>query len=170
MGISLSTYKKQALERLIKEAVNEIFDSTPFKLNFDIQKSEEGYSTEVFQDPLSNNIRVIFHSMSPEYYELDFTFNGNSFDSPEVGYSLKQYSELLNTVAAATSQFLEQIKPKGIKFEGVEAFEKVFTKPTKLGQKNRIYDQFISQLKNDTEYSIDRQRDGSFNLIRKIEI
>ena len=167
MGVSLSTYKKQALERLVKEAVNEIFDSAPFRTSFSIKKSEEGYSTDSFEDPAGNTIRVIFHSVSPEYYELDFTFNGNSFGKLETRYSLKQYSELLNTVAAATSQFLDEVKPKGLKFEGVEAFEKIYLGPEKEGQKNRVYDQFITQLKKDGSYAIDRQRDGMFNLIRK---
>ena len=167
MGVSLSTYKKQALERLVKEAVNEIFDSAPFRRSFSIQKSEEGFSTDSFEDPAGNTIRVIFHSISPGYYELDFTFNGSSFGKFETKYSLKQYSELLNTVAAATSQFLDEVGPKGLKFEGVEAFEKIYLKPEKEGQKSRVYDQFITQLKKDNSYAIDRQRDGMFNLIRK---
>ena len=167
MGISLSTYKRQALERLVKEAVNEIFDSAPFRTSFGIKKSEEGYSTEPFEDPAGNTIKVIFHSVSPEYYELDFTFNGSSFGKLETKYSLKQYSELLNTVAAATSQFLDEVSPKGIKFEGVESFEKIYLRPDKQGQKSRIYDQFITQLKKDDSYAIDRQKDGMFNLIRK---
>jgi len=167
MGISLSIYKRQALEKLVKEAVNEIFDSAPFRTSFNIKNSEEGYSTESFEDPAGNIVRVIFHSISPEYYELDFTFNGSSFGKLETEYSLKQYSELLNTVAAATSQFLDEVSPKGIKFEGVEAFEKVYLKPGKEGQKSRVYNQFITQLEGDDSYAIDRREDGMFNLIRK---
>jgi hypothetical protein len=167
MGISLNTYKEQALQRLIKEAMNEIFDSAPFKADFNIERSQEGYSTERFEDPAGNTIRIIFHSISGEYFELDFTFNGSSFGRFETNYSIKQYSQLLKTVAAAVSQFLKEVRPKAIKFEGVEAFKKIALRTSKEGQKSRVYDQFITQLKNDTEYSIDRQEDGAFNLIKK---
>jgi hypothetical protein len=167
MGITLSTYKVQARKRLMESSLWEIFDSPPFRSNFVFKQSAEGYSTEPFEDGLGNTIRVIFHSIAPNIYELDFTFNGDSYANPEVDYTNKEYSMLLNTVAKATSQFLLEFQPRAFKFDGADAFEKILSKPQAQGQKNRIYDLFISQLKNDTGYSLDRKADGAFNLIKK---
>lgn len=167
MGITLSTYKVQARKRLVESSLAELFDSPSFHSNFIIQKSTEGYATQSFKDTSGNAIRVIFHSIASNVYELDFTFNGDSFSNPTIDYTNKEYSQLLNTIAEATSQFLAEVQPRALKFDGADAFNKVLSNPKAQGQKNRIYDQFVSQLKNDTGYAIDRQPEGAFNLIKK---
>ena len=167
MGISLQTYKTQALKRLVKEVLYEIFDSTPLQTTFTISSSEEGYSTENFKDEKDNLIRVIFHSSGKEMYELDFTVNGNSFSNPELEYTPKQYSKLLHTVAKAVSQFLYQINPKGLQIDGADSFSKILKRKEADGQKNFIYDYFISKIENDKDYKIDRLAGGNFNLIKK---
>jgi hypothetical protein len=167
MGISLETYKTQALKRLVKEVLYEIFDSTPLKDTFILSPSDEGYSTESFKDGEGNLIRVIFYNMGNEMYELDFTVNGNSFSNPEIKYSVKQYSQLLYTVAKAVSQFLYQIRPKGLQIDGADSFSKILKRKEADGQKNFIYDYFISKIENDQDYKIDRLAGGNFNLIKK---
>jgi predicted PolB exonuclease-like 3'-5' exonuclease len=167
MGISLQTYKTQTLKRLITEVLYEIFDSTPLQTIFTIILSEEGYSTENFKDEEDNLIRVIFHNIGNEMYELDFTVNGSSFSNPELKYTTKQYSKLLHTVAKAVSQFLHQINPKGLQIDGADSFSKILKRKEADGQKNFIYDYFILKIENDEDYKIDRLAGGNFNLIRK---
>jgi len=167
MGISLETYKSQALKRIIKEVLYEIFDSTPLQNTFTLSPSDEGYSTESFEDEEGNLIRVIFHSIGSEMYELDFTVNGNSFTNPELKYTPKQYSKLLHTVAKAVSQFLYQVSPKGLQIDGADSFSKILKRKEADGQKNFIYDYFISKVENDQEYKIERLARGNFNLIKK---
>lgn len=167
MGISLQTYKTQALKRLVTEVLYEVFESDPFKVSFNISPSEEGYSTETFEDSDSNSIRVIFHNAGNQMYELDFTLNGNSFSNPNINYTVRQYSRLLSTVAKAVSQFLGQIKPQGLQIDGADSFAKILSRANVKGQKNFIYDYFLSKIENDTDYKIDRLEGGNFNLIRK---
>ena len=125
MGISLQTYKTQSLKRLITEVLYEIFDSEAFKSSFTITPSNEGYSSESFEDEEGNSIRVIFHSSGKEMYELDFTVNGSSFSNPDIQYTVKQYSRLLHTVAQAVSQFLKQNHPRGLQVDGADSFTKI---------------------------------------------
>jgi hypothetical protein len=167
MGSSLKTYKSQALKRIIKEVIYEVFDSSPLQTTFTITPSEDGYSTENFEDEEGNLIRVIFHDIGNEMYELDFTVNGNSFVNPDINYNVKQYSKLLHTVAKATSQFLQQIEPKGLQIDGADSFTKILKRKEADGQKNFIYDYFISKIDNDHDYKIDRLQRGNFNLIKK---
>jgi hypothetical protein len=167
MGISLQTYKVQSIKRIIKEVLYEIFDSTPLQNTFIIMPSEEGYSTENFKDGQDNLIRVIFHNAGNEMYELDFTLNGDSFSNPELKYTVKQYSKLLHTVAKAVSQFLQQVNPKGLQIDGADSFTKILKRKEVEGQKNFIYDYFISKIENDQDYKIERLTGGNFNLIRK---
>jgi len=167
MGISLQTYKNQALKRLITETLYEIFDSEAFKFSFTITPSNEGYSSEVFKDEDGNFIRVIFHNLDKEMYELDFTVNGNSFSNPNIKYTVKQYSRLLHTVANAISQFLQQTQPRGLQVDGEDSFAKILKRINPQSQKNFIYDFFISKIKNDSDYKIERLAGGNFNLIKK---
>ena len=167
MGISLQTYKTQAINKIIKEVFYEIFDSIPLQNTFVISPSHEGYSTENLKDEKGNLIKVIFHSIGNEMYELDFTVNGNSFSNSDINYTVKQYSKLLHTVAKAVSQFLHQINPKGLQIDGADSFSKILRKEKAAGQKNFIYDYFISKIENDQDYKIERLAGGNFNLIRK---
>jgi hypothetical protein len=167
MGISLQTYKTQALKRLITETLYEVLDSEAFKTSFNLTLSDEGYTTEIFEDGEGNLIRVIFHSLGKEMYELDFTLNGSSFSNPDINYTIKQYSSLLYTVANAVSQFLQEIKPKGLKIDGEDSFAKILKRINPKSQKNLIYDYFLSKIRNDTGYKIERLEGGNFNLIRK---
>lgn len=167
MGISLSTYKTQALKRIINEVLYEVFETEPFKTAFIITPSDEGYSTETFKDNKGNLIKVIFHNLGKEMYELDFTVNGNSFSNPDINYTVKQYSSLLSTVAKAVSQFLEQIQPQGLQIDGADSFSKILKRSNIKGQKNFIYDYFLLKIENDIEYKIERLEGGNFNLIKK---
>ena len=133
MGISLSTYKTQALKRIVNDVLHEVLNSEAFKTSFTIISSDEGYSTESFEDNEENLIRVIFHNLGKEMYELDFTVNGSNFSNPNINYTIPQYSSLLYTVALAVSQFLKQIEPKGLRIDGEDSFAKILKRINSKG-------------------------------------
>ena len=132
MGASLKSYKNY-----IKEVLTEIFDSQPLKTSFEFNDYGDNISTEDFDDDQENRIRVIFHKMKHGYYELDFTVNYSSFTNTDLEYSIKEYSVLLNTVAQAVNQFLNEYKPFGLKMSGTENEAKIFKNIKFIGQKNR---------------------------------
>ena len=165
MGQSFKTYKDRIL---LSEMLDEIFDSEPFKNNFNFKDEENGdVKVESFKDPLSNKINIVFYNIKNNLYELDFGVNGNSFSNFNLEYSLKDYSLLLSTIAQAVSQFLERYKPKGLKIEGEDSFEKIIKNPDKDGQKNSIYKFFISQIEDKGDYMVDKSIPKGIALMRK---
>lgn len=165
MGQSFKTYKNKLL---LEDLFNEIFETSPFKLNFEFTLYSEGIKTE-FEDLKSNKIKIYFYYLNNDLYELDFTVKGTSFQSPDVNYSLKDYTSLLSTVAQATSQFLKEYKPLGLKIEGTNIFSKIERNPKFKGQKNRIYKYFISKIEDKGDYGVDKENEHSnvISLMRK---
>ena len=100
-------------------------------------------------------------------YELDYSINGSSFTNPDLDYTIKDYSILLNTVAKAIDQFLLKYNPLGLIIEGADYSGKLISNPKSLGQKNRIYSYFITQIKDNPNYIVDKTKSGTINLIRK---
>lgn len=191
MGVTLEVYKKR-IKRIIKEILeqnpnlNEIFDSPPFKTNFDFKENIDAFYTDEFLDPQQNKIKIYFYKYNNQVYLLDFTINGhkrqglyafiitlNAYKpcgkAPNINYSLKQYTALLSTVGKAMDQFIKDYKPKAIKIEGEDSSEKI--NRGKEGQKINIYDYFINTIDVTPDYLVgDRKPDGSFSLIRKPKI
>jgi len=162
MGASLKSYKNY-----IKEVLTEIFDSQPLKTSFEFNDYGDNISTEDFDDNQENRIRVIFHKMKHGYYELDFTVNYSSFTNTDLEYSIKEYSVLLNTVAQAVNQFLNEYKPFGLKMSGTENEAKIFKNIKFIGQKNRLYNYFISKLDDREDYMVERTPNGEINITKK---
>lgn len=162
MAGKLDSTKKVLLTNLLKEiTLQEIFDSKPFRTSFTIEPGFEAtYQTEVFKDPQGNNIEIFFIESGEDVFEIDFQVNRNSFKAANVTYSLKDYTSLLSTVAASISQFLYKYQPYGVVFRGADDFESVSKNPNKKGQKDRIYDFFITQLNDNENYKIGRYPDG----------
>ena len=162
MAGKLDTVKKVLLTSLLKEiTLQEIFNSNPFRTSFDIHPGTEAtYETESFKDLQGNLVDIHFLESGKNSFELDFQVNKNSFKAANVTYTLKDYAALLSTVAAAVTQFLREHKPYGITFKGVDDFESVKSKPNKQGQKDRIYNYFITQLGNNPDYIVGRYPDG----------
>jgi len=109
MGQSFKTYKDRIL---LSEMLDEIFDSEPFKNQFELS-GELGKDVIVneFKDLKGNIIDIYFNCINTKsyLYELDFMVNKSSFDNPNLEYSVKDYTQLLSTIAEATSQFLGYI-------------------------------------------------------------
>lgn len=170
MGITLELYK-QKIRELIKEVIEkenlkELFDSPPFKTNFDFKENSSEIYVDTFLDPQKNKIKIYFHKMSNNVYMLDFTVNGHSGKAPGINYSLKQYTILLSTIGKALSQFLLKYKPSALKIDGEDTIEKELK--GKKGQKINIYNIFINTIDDNPDYMVsDRKPDGSFNLSRK---
>ena len=168
MGVALDIYKRK-IKRILKEILNqnldlvEIFDSPPFKTNFEFEEDPEEIFTK-FEDLKNNKIRVIFHKMNNNVYMLDFTVNGTSYKDSKVNYSLKDYTTLLATVAQATSQFIDKYEPNALRIDGADSFEKELI--GKKGQKINIYDYFINNMKHKSDYSIQYKTNGNFDLIK----
>jgi hypothetical protein len=162
MAGKLNTVKSMLLVSLLKEiALDEIFDSKPFKTSFTIGPGFEAhYEVESFKDPQGNTIDIYFIESGDDTYELDFQLNGNSFKASDVEYTLKEYTSLLSTIALAVTHFLEKYQPYGVVFRGADDFELVSKNPNKRGQKDRIYDFFITQLGDNRNYKIGRYPDG----------
>ena len=138
MGVTLGIYKKR-IKRTIKEILeqdpnlNEIFDSSPFKTEFNFKENVDEIYDE-FLDPQQNKIKIFFYKGPHNTYMLDFTVNGHSGKAIDVEYSLKDYTSLLGNIAKATSQFLDKYKPKALKIDGEDTFEKEYK--GKKGQKS----------------------------------
>lgn len=162
MAGKLNTVKKTLLVNIIKEiTLSEIFDSKPFKTAFKIKPGyEAAYETENFKDLQGNTVDIFFLESGEDTYEVDFQINGNSFKASEVKYSLGEYTKLLATVAAAVTQFLDKYEPYGVVFRGADDFASVSKNPGKKGQKDRIYNYFITQLGDNENYKIGRYPDG----------
>lgn len=166
MGASLKSYKNY-IKGIIQEVLTEIFDSPPLKTTFKFTDDGNSIYTEDFNDDQGNIIRVYFHKMKHDYYELDFTLNGNSFSNPDINYNIKEYSILLNTIAQAVNQFLNRYKPFGLKMSGTENESKIFRNPKFKGQKNRLYNYFISKLDDREDYMVERKSNGEINITKK---
>jgi hypothetical protein len=166
MGASLNSYKKY-LKQLIKETIDEMFDSTAIKTSFNFIDGEDYIETEEFKDHKNNNIKILFYKLKNNIYELDYSVNDSSFTNPDLEYNIKDYSILLNTIAKAVDQFLIEYNPLGLIMEGVDYSGKLISNPKTLGQKSRIYDYFISQIKDNPNYMVDKSKSGIINLIRK---
>lgn len=171
MGMTLEIYKKR-LKNIIKEILEndpiltELFDTPPFKTDFDFKENSDEVYVDTFLDPQKNKIKIYFHKGNNNCYMLDFTMNGQSDKDDNVNYSLKDYAALIGTIAKATSKFLEKYKPNAIKIEGYDTFQK--QNIGKTGQKTNIYHYFADNLDLNSDYGIsDRKPDGSFNLSRK---
>jgi hypothetical protein len=162
MAGKLNTVKSTLIISILKEiTLKELFDSKPFKTSFKIGPGFEAhYEVESFKDPQENTVNIYFTESGEDMYEVDFQLNGNSFKASGVNYTLKDYTSLLSTIAAAVTQFLEKYEPYGVVLRGADDFESVSKNPNKKGQKDRIYDFFITQLGNNEKYKIGRYPDG----------
>ena len=162
MAGKLNTVKNTLLVSILKEVtLSEIFDSRPFKTSFNIRPGfEADYETESFKDLQGNAVDIFFLESGEDTYEVDFQINGNSFKASEVEYSLGDYASLLATVAAAVTQFLDKYEPYGVVFRGADDFASVSKNPNKKGQKDRIYNYFITQLRDNENYKLGRYPDG----------
>jgi hypothetical protein len=166
MGASLNSYKKY-LKQIVKETIDEMFDSNPIKTIFNFIDKDDYIETEIFKDHKDNNVKILFYKLRNDMYELDYSINGSSFTNPDLDYTIKDYSILLSTVAKAVDQFLLKYNPLGLIIEGADYSGKLISNPKSLGQKNRIYNYFISQIQDNPNYIVDKTKSGTINLIRK---
>lgn len=166
MGASLNSYKKY-LKQIIKETLFEIYDSKPIKIYFNLEDKGDYIETEEFKDHKDHIIKIFFYKLKNNIYELDYSLNGSSFTNPDLDYTIKDYSILLSTVAKAVDQFLIEYKPLGLVIEGADYSGKLISNPKTLGQKNRIYDYFISQIGDNPNYMVDKSKSKIINLVKK---
>jgi hypothetical protein len=164
---SFNTYRN-LVKTLVKEVLQEIYETPPFKTDFNISKDSDGnYTTEEFLDRLGNKIEIVFSQDEPEVWLIDFRVNGNSVKNKEQEseYTLKDFTSLIQTVAKATQQFIDQEQPLGIKVEGFDAFYKI-AKGVQ-DQKVNLYHYFATQLSKHIPYRVGQVHDGSFMLQKK---
>lgn len=154
--------KRASLLRLLfEESLDELFTSEAFKESFKISLDQDkDYRTEKFKDLQGNTIEIIFWRNIKDSFLLDFTINGDSYRSAGTRYTVREYSEVLATVAKAVSQFLREIKPFAIDIVGEDYLGDIFRNPKKEGQKGRLYAYFLSQIDSNSEYSIGKIPDG----------
>lgn len=165
MGQSLEGFKKSTL---LLEIVKELFDSPPFKTQFNFQPSNYAtVETQPFEDPLGNEIKVYFTETGEDLFEVEFDVEGDSFQIPQSGYTVKDYSRLLNTVAQAISRFLEKYDPQGVLIKGTDIYTKLLKNPKALGQKDRLYLYFISQIEDGGKYMVDKSSPEGIALMKK---
>jgi hypothetical protein len=167
MAHTFNTYRN-SIKQLVKEVLEEMYDTPPFKADFNISKDLDGnYTTEEFVDRLGNKIEVVFSQDEPDVWLIDFKVNGNSVKSREQSseYTLKDFTTLIQTVAKATQQFINQQQPLGVRVEGFDAFYKILS--GKKNQKVNLYHYFATQLSKDIPYRVGQVQDGSFMLQKK---
>lgn len=169
MGRSLTAFSNIVKQELKESKLNEIFDSKPFKTSFVLKDTPDWVETEKFQDRKGNTIKVYFHKLGRDFYEVDFSFNEYTEKDPGTTLSFIEYSELLATVAAAITQFLKEYEPKAVDIDGADEKMKIFNKPEAENQKNRIYLAFVSGIKDENRYYyISRgAKSGTLALVRR---
>lgn len=162
---------KQVLRQIIKEEIQkypylkEIFDSSPFKTQFNFQDTGYEIKSELFEDNQENKIQVIFHKMRRENYEVDFTVNGRSLSNEDIKYSVKEYASLISTIFKCIEQFIEECSPEGLNIEGEDSFAKKDI--GKEGQKNAIYKYALKNIEVPLNYVILTNEDGSSQILKK---
>ena len=162
---------KQTLKQIIKEEIQkfpflqEIFDSSPFKIEFEFINSDGDIRCKSFQDNQQNSIQVIFHKMRRECYEVDFTVNGRSLSNENINYSIKEYTSLISTVFKCIEQFIKDFSPQALNIEGDDSFFK--QEKGKMGQKNAIYKYALKGLSLPLNYTILTNEDGTSQILKK---
>lgn len=162
---------KQVLKQIIKEEIlkcshlQEIFDSSPFKTQFDFQDDGYKVKSEYFKDNQENNIQVIFHKMRGENYEIDFTVNGSSYENLDIIYSIKEYSSLISTVFKCIEQFINEYSPEGLYIEGEDSITKKDI--GKKGQKNSIYKYALENINIPPNYVLLTNESGGVQILKK---
>jgi hypothetical protein len=171
MGLSFKIYKRLLKENhkpSLLELVDEVFDSNPFKSDFNfIGELGEDISTTTFEDPKGNTLDVYFYHDGNNVYTLDYSINGDSYKAKEVNYTLKDYTSLLATIAQVVSQFLHKYNPTGIQIKGTNIVSKTISRPSTEGQKDRIYKYFLSQIEDESGYMVDKSVKDGIALMRK---
>jgi hypothetical protein len=162
---------KQVLIQIIKEEVQkfpflqEIFDSSPFKKEFEFVDSLDDIRCKPFQDNQQNLIQVIFHKMRRECYEVDFMVNDRSLSNENINYSIKEYTSLISTIFKCIEQFIKEISPQALNIEGEDSFFK--QEKGKKGQKNAIYKYALKGLSFPSNYTILTNEDGTSQILKK---
>jgi hypothetical protein len=167
MGTSIGV-QKHRIKRLINEVLglNELFETPPFKTSFDFVEDGGSIESRPFNDPKNNIVKVYFHNLGNDSFEVDFTLNGSSYSNSNITYPIPEYTTLVKTVYACINQFLVDYTPNAIKVEGADTFEKIAK--GKKGQKNSIYRYSIDFLDPNNNYYINTNYDnGDFELIKK---
>lgn len=171
MGLSFKIYKRLIKEELkpnLLELVDEVFDSNSFKSEFTFTGNlGDDIDVNSFQDPKDNIVSIYFYHDGNSVYTLDYCINGDSYQAKGVEYTLKDYAQLLATVAEAVSQFLQKYNPVGLQIKGTDIVGKVIDRPSAKNQKDRIYKFFISQIEDQGNYMVDKSVRDGIALMRK---
>jgi hypothetical protein len=171
MGLSFETYKrlgKVEMDIRLLEVLSEVFDSTPFQSDFTfVGQLGEDIDVSTFKDPKDNNVDIHFYHDGNTVYTVDYSINGDSYQAQGIYYTLKDYTQLLATVAEAVSQFLREYSPLGLQIRGTDITAKVIGRASAEGQKDRIYRFFISQIEDQGNYMVDKSVKDGIALIRK---
>jgi hypothetical protein len=165
MGQTLASFKKTPQ---LLEIISELFDTRPFKNSFTFQTSDYAdFESEDFKDMKGNHIKIYFTSVGDGLYELEFSVNGTSYEPIDAEYNLKDYSALIATIAKGASTFIKEFSPQGLLIKGSDAFGKMVKKPKSVGQKDRLYLYYISQIEDDGRYMIDKTNKEGIALVKK---
>ena len=162
---------KDSLRQTIKEEIQkqlflqEIFDSSPFKTEFTFFDSGHEIKCESFKDNQGNNIQIIFHKLNSEFYEIDFTVNGSSYENTDINYSIKEYTSLISTVFKCIEQFINEYSPKGLHIEGEDSLTKQDI--GKKGQKNTIYKYALQNIDVPPNYVLLTNESGGVQILKK---
>jgi hypothetical protein len=164
---------KSILKNLILEQIKEkpylqeIFDSKPFKTQFDFHDNPDYYYVPPFNDPYGNIVKVYFYKLRNNCFEIDFTVNGDSYSNSDINYSTKDYSVLINTICKCMSQFIEKFTPNSIVIEAASSEMKI--EKGKESQKNDIYRYASIFLEVPPGYKLLTNERGGFSVNKKIK-
>lgn len=171
MGQSFKVFKRLLKEELtpnLLEVLAEVFDSAPFKSDFTfIGELGDDIAVSSFKDPKNNTVDIHFYHDGNTVYTLDFSINRDSYQAKDTQYTLKDYTQLLATVAEATSQFLQKYSPIGLQLIGTNIVSKITRRISAAGQKDRIYKFFISQIEDTGNYMVDKSAKDGIALVKK---
>jgi hypothetical protein len=162
---------KQILKKIIKEEIikyphlKEIFDSSPFKTQFNFSDNGGGFESEIFKDKQGNLIQILFHKLKQKNYEVDFTVNGSSYENLDIQYSIKEYSSLISTIFKGIEQFINDFNPEGVYIEGEDSFTK--RDIGKKGQKNSIYKYALKKINLPSSYTLLTNESGGVQILKK---
>ena len=162
MARNLSDHIKYVVREILKENLTEIFETPPFKTNFNFKEEEGLLYVPDFKDPKGNNIKIYFWEYPNTSYMVDFTLNGNSFGNEDIEYTLKEYTSLIRTIYEAITSFLEKYQPRALDIGGADSFDSI----RKEGQKSAIYKYSTKFLKPHPQYRVLFKDNGDLNLIK----
>ena len=166
MARTLKTYRAFLVEDFQKQIIEIGQRVKPFQTNFAFEKISTGYESK-FSDANDNKVSVRFYllkSRNPDYsgYEIDFSVNGTSFGTGRK-MEIKSFFSIISTVVECINRFIE-------KFNVSQLLINAYDKEGKVGQKEKIWREYVLQNITDTGFVVGRADEPGYIILQNNRI